>query len=48
MEYDLTPTVLRFVDRHLALPLLSHIGASDYYKAEDIAKAQYELARGSE
>ena len=48
MEYDLTSTVLRYTDRHLGFPLLSHLAGTGWYKQQDIAKAQYELARGSE
>lgn len=48
LAYDLTPTVLKYVDRHLAFPLLSHMASTEHYKQEDIAKAQYELAKGSE
>ncbi|PWN40256.1 eukaryotic translation initiation factor 3 subunit E [Ceraceosorus guamensis] len=47
IAYDLTPTVLKYVDRHLAFPLLSHMASTEQYKQDDIAKAQYELAKGT-
>lgn len=47
-EYDLTSTLLKYVDRHLGFPLLSHLSSTDLFNPQDIAQAQYELARGSE
>ncbi|KAL9937768.1 hypothetical protein V8E36_003313 [Tilletia maclaganii] len=46
-EYDLTSTIVPFIDRHLAVPLLSHLEGSQLFSPQDIAKAQYELARGT-
>lgn len=47
-EYDLTHTLLKYVDRHLGFPLLSHLASTDLFNSQDIVKAQYELAKGSE
>ncbi|KAK0554099.1 eukaryotic translation initiation factor 3 subunit E [Tilletia horrida] len=46
-DYDLTSTIVPFIDRHLAVPLLSYLESLDLFRAQDIAKAQYELARGT-
>lgn len=46
-DTDLTSTILRFTDRHLGLPLLSHLASLDLFKQEDVAKAMFELARGT-
>ncbi|KAK0538453.1 eukaryotic translation initiation factor 3 subunit E [Tilletia horrida] len=46
-EYDLTSTIVPYIDRHLAVPLLSHLESIELFSAQDIAKAQYELARGT-
>lgn len=46
-EYDLTSTLLKFVDRHLGFPLLSHLASTELYNSQDVIKAQYELAKGS-
>lgn len=47
-QYDLTSTLLKYVDRHLGFPLLAHLSSTDLFDAKDIIKAQYELAKGSE
>ncbi|CAO1620476.1 unnamed protein product [Parajaminaea phylloscopi] len=46
-EYDLTSTLLKYVDRHLGFPLLSHLSSTELFNPKDIARAQYELARGT-
>lgn len=44
-EYDLTQTLLVYLDPHLALPLLKHLRTLDVFDAKDLAKAQYELSQ---
>ncbi|CAD6906889.1 unnamed protein product [Tilletia controversa] len=46
-EYDLTSTIVPFIDRHLAVPLLSHLESIELFSQSDITKALYELARGT-
>lgn len=46
-KYDLTQTLLPYLDRHLGLPLLSHLAGSGIFSETDIAKAQYELAKNT-
>ncbi|PWZ02639.1 eukaryotic translation initiation factor 3 subunit E [Testicularia cyperi] len=45
--YDLTQTLLPYLDRHLGLPLLSHLAGTNIFSETDIAKAQYELAKNT-
>ncbi len=46
-KYDLTQTLLPYLDRHLGLPLLSHLADSGIFSQTDISKAQYELAKNT-
>ncbi|KAH9841959.1 eukaryotic translation initiation factor 3 subunit 6 [Rhodofomes roseus] len=44
-EYDLTRTIIPHCDRHLVFPLLTHIVENELFPAEQVQKAQYELAK---
>ncbi|KAN0062272.1 eukaryotic translation initiation factor 3 subunit E [Thecaphora frezii] len=44
-KHDLTATLLPYLDRHLGLPLLSHLSTTGLFSETDIIKAQYELAK---
>ncbi|KAG8935544.1 eukaryotic translation initiation factor 3 subunit E [Tulasnella sp. 418] len=44
-EYDLTAKLIAYLDRHLAIPLLSFLSENDIFPADQIIKAQYELAK---
>ena len=44
-EYDLTRTVIPYCDRHLVFPLLAHLVENELFAAEEVQKAQYELAK---
>ncbi|KAH9920423.1 eukaryotic translation initiation factor 3 subunit 6 [Fomitopsis serialis] len=44
-EYDLTKTVIPYCDRHLVFPLLAHLVENELFPAEQVQKAQYELAK---
>ncbi|TFK45350.1 eukaryotic translation initiation factor 3 subunit 6 [Heliocybe sulcata] len=46
-EYDLTNTIIPYLDRHLAFPLLAHLVDTSIFPAEDVTAAQYELAKGT-
>lgn len=46
-EYDLTKTVIPYLDRHLSFPLLAHVTELEIFPAEDVLAAQYELAKGT-
>ena len=46
-SYDLTKTVIPYLDRHLSFPLLSHLSELEIFPAEDVLAAQYELAKGT-
>lgn len=46
-EHDLTKTIIPYLDRHLVFPLLAHLQELAFYPEEDVGKAQYELARGT-
>ncbi|GJJ13396.1 hypothetical protein Clacol_007650 [Clathrus columnatus] len=46
-EYDLTQTIIPYLDRHLAFPLLTHLTETMLFPVEQIIKAQYELTKGT-
>ena len=46
-EYDLTRTIIPYLDRHLVFPLLTHLHESALFAPEQVAAAQYELAKGT-
>ncbi|WWD20809.1 eukaryotic translation initiation factor 3 subunit E [Kwoniella shandongensis] len=46
-EYDLTQKLIPHLDRHLAIPLLNHLSDIAIFPAEQLAKAQYDLAKGT-
>ena len=46
-EYDLTSTIIPYLDRHLVFPLLTHLHESGLFAPEQVAAAQYELAKGT-
>ncbi|KIJ53523.1 hypothetical protein M422DRAFT_64535 [Sphaerobolus stellatus SS14] len=46
-EYDLTQTVIPYLDRHLAFPLLTHLTETSIFPVEQLIKAQYELTKGT-
>jgi hypothetical protein len=46
-EYDLTRTIIPYLDRHLVFPLLTHLLESGLFSTEQVAAAQYELAKGT-
>ena len=44
-QYDLTQTLLAYLDPHLGFPLLAHLSTTGLFDAHDLACAQYELAK---
>lgn len=46
-EYDLTKTIVPFIDKHLAFPLLTHLLELGLFPEEDVRLAQYELAKAT-
>ncbi|KAH9057493.1 eukaryotic translation initiation factor 3 subunit 6 [Lactarius vividus] len=46
-EYDLTKTIIPYLDRHLAFPLLTHLLESGLFTQDQVEAAQYELAKGT-
>ncbi|KZT24640.1 eukaryotic translation initiation factor 3, subunit 6 [Neolentinus lepideus HHB14362 ss-1] len=46
-EYDLTNTIIPYLDRHLAFPLLAHLVDTSLFPVQDVQAAQYELAKGT-
>ncbi|KAA1475610.1 eukaryotic translation initiation factor 3 subunit 6 [Dentipellis sp. KUC8613] len=46
-EFDLTKTIIPYLDRHLAFPLLTHLADTELFDATDVQAAQYELAKGT-
>ena len=46
-EYDLSKTIIPYLDRHLSFPLLAHLEEIHIFPVEEVHVAQYELARGT-
>jgi translation initiation factor 3 subunit E len=46
-DYDLTKTIIPYLDRHLVFPLLAHLLEISLFPVEDVQKAQYELAKST-
>ena len=46
-EYDLPKTIIPYLDRHLAFPLLAHLVEAALFPVEEVQTAQYELAKGT-
>ncbi|KZP07696.1 eukaryotic translation initiation factor 3, subunit 6 [Athelia psychrophila] len=46
-EYDLSKTIIPYLDRHLAIPLLNHLAELALSPVVDVQAAQYELAKGT-
>jgi translation initiation factor 3 subunit E len=46
-EYDLTKTIIPYLDRHLVFPLLTHLQECGWFTQDQVAAAQYELAKGT-
>ena len=46
-EHDLSKTIISYLDRHLAFPLLTHLAETGLYSTDQIFAAQYELAKGT-
>ncbi|KAJ2929144.1 hypothetical protein H1R20_g7946, partial [Candolleomyces eurysporus] len=46
-DYDLSKTIIPYLDRHLAFPLLAHLSEVSIFPDHDVLVAQYELAKGT-
>jgi len=46
-EYDLTKTIIPYLDRHFAFPLLAHLVETNLFPVEQVQAAQYELVKGT-
>lgn len=46
-EQDLSKTIIPYLDRHLAFPLLAHLAETAMFPVEEVRAAQYELAKGT-
>jgi translation initiation factor 3 subunit E len=46
-EWDLSKTVIPYLDRHLSFPLLAHLAETNLFPQEEVSAAQYELAKGT-
>lgn len=47
-EYDLSKTIIPYLDRHLVFPLLAHLTESSIFPSAEVQVAQYELAKGTD
>jgi eIF3 subunit 6 N terminal domain len=46
-DHDLSKTIIAYLDRHLAFPLLAHLTEISIFPIEEVQAAQYELAKGT-
>jgi hypothetical protein len=46
-EYDLSKTIIPYLDRHLAFPLLAHLLEVSLFPTDEVIAAQYALAKGT-
>ena len=46
-EHDLSKTIIPYLDRHLAFPLLAHLVETSLFPVEEVQVAQYDLAKGT-
>ena len=46
-DSDLSKTIIPYLDRHLAFPLLAHLVEFNIFPIEEVQAAQYELAKGT-
>lgn len=46
-QYDLSKTLIPYLDRHLSFPLLAHLSETGLFPAKEVTAAQYELAKGT-
>jgi len=46
-EYDLSKTIIPYLDRHLAFPLLAHLRETSLFPTDEVIAAQYALAKGT-
>ena len=46
-EYDLSKTIIPYLDRHLAFPLLAHLLEASLFPTNEVIAAQYALAKGT-
>ncbi|KAF8326468.1 eukaryotic translation initiation factor 3 subunit 6 [Amanita rubescens] len=46
-EYDLTKTIIPYLDRHLVFPLLAWLVDNSLFPIKEVQIAQYELAKGT-
>lgn len=46
-QHDLSKTIIPYLDRHLAFPLLAHLVEINLFPIEEVQSAQYELAKGT-
>jgi hypothetical protein len=46
-DHDLSKTIIPYLDRHLAFPLLAHLTEISLFPIEEVQAAQYELAKGT-
>jgi translation initiation factor 3 subunit E len=46
-EYDLSKTIIPYLDRHLSFPLLAHLRETSLFPTNEVIAAQYALAKGT-
>ncbi len=46
-DYDLSKTIIPYLDRHLVFPLLAHLAEISNFPLQEVQMAQFELAKGT-
>ncbi|KAF4586497.1 translation initiation factor 3 subunit E [Pleurotus pulmonarius] len=46
-EYDLSKTIIPYLDRHLTFPILAHLAETELFPESEVQVAQFELAKGT-
>lgn len=46
-EYDLSKTIIPYLDRHLTFPILAHLAETELFPESEVQIAQFELAKGT-
>lgn len=46
-EYDLSKTIIPYLDRHMSFPILAHLADTGLFPSKEVLVAQYELTKGT-
>jgi translation initiation factor 3 subunit E len=46
-DYDLSKTIIPYLDRHLTLAILDYLAETSLFPVKDVQAAQYEIAKNT-